>query len=180
MCYPLKRGDRDVLKHAVDRIRQRRVFPSYFGADAVVVPVPSHAPLQEGSLWPAKMIAEALVTRGLADRWTPMLKRAQPVHKAATSPAPRTVQTHLRTMRVQPELPFVDVARILVVDDVVTSGATLFAAVQHIRTCYPKIEVNAFALIRRVDEIPDRPEQCLQPCRGTVTLRPDGRPIREP
>lgn len=96
------------------------------------------------------MIADALVMKKLADRCIPMLLRVQAVQKAATSTAQRTVSRHLETMRVQPEL--VAVPRILVVDDVVTSGATLYAAVQLVRTTCPNASVQAFALIRRVAE----------------------------
>ena len=81
-------------------------------------------------------------------------------------------------MRVLPEL---DVApRILVVDDVVTSGATLFASVQLVQDSYPNASVQAFALVRRVDEIRDTGQQCLAPVCGNTTLRQDGRTIREP
>lgn len=74
----------------------------------------------------------------------------------------------------------VDVPKILIVDDVVTSGATLFAAVEAVQGLWPSAEVRAFALVRRVDEIPDTPHQCLDPCNGVITLRDDGRTIRDP
>ena len=75
------------------------------------------------------MICEALAKYGLANRCAPMLQRVQTVRKAATSTEPRTVHRHRETMKVvQTEL--VDVPKVLIVDDVVTSGATLFAAVE--------------------------------------------------
>ena len=125
------------------------------------------------------MICEALAKNGLVNRCAPMLHRIQAVQKAATSTVPRTVSRHRETMEiVQAEL--IDVPKIVIVDDVVTSGDTLFAAVEIVQDFCPNTEVRAFAVVRRVDEIPDNPHQCLAPCSGVITLRQDGRTIREP
>ncbi|MDD9987018.1 MAG: hypothetical protein OXQ31_12150 [Spirochaetaceae bacterium] len=119
-----------------------------------------------------------MIEKELADRIVPMLRRVTAVQKAATSTAPRRVSRHLETLHAQPEL--VDATRILVLDDVVTSGATLFASVQLVRQSYPNANVRAFALIRRVDEIPDTSQRCLAPVCGNITLRQDGGTSREP
>jgi predicted amidophosphoribosyltransferase len=60
--------------------------------------------------------------------------------------------------------------RILIVDDVVTSGATLLACASRVQDAHPGAQVLAFGLIRamsrvEVDEIP-------APCVGTITLDP--------
>ena len=140
--------------------------------------MPGHAPRKEQHLWPAKAIAAALIKKQLADRIVPMLKRVHAVQKAATSTDPRKVSRHLETMHAQPEL--VDATRILLLDDVVTSGATLLASVQLVRQSYPNANIRAFALVRRVDEIPDTRLPCLDPVCGNIVLRPDGRTSREP
>jgi len=162
VCYPIKQGARHVLEHAARRAEEyRHVFSGYFDQGTVIVPVPGHAPRRHQYLWPAKAIAEAMIKRQLADRIVPMLHRVTAVRKAATSTDPRRVSRHLETLRAQPEL--VDATRILVLDDVVTSGATLFASVQLVRQSYPNANVQAFALIRRVDEISDTSQRCLAP-----------------
>ena len=125
------------------------------------------------------MICEALAKYALVNRCVPMLQRKQAVPNAATSTMSRTVRRHRETMTIaQAEL--VEVPKIVIVDDVVTSGATLFAAVDVVKDFWPGSEIRAFALVRRVDKIPDSPNQCLEPCIGVITLRRNGRTIREP
>lgn len=66
-------------------------------------------------------------------------------------------------------------------DDIVTSGATLFAATYITAEAFPNADVKAFALVRTLDhEVPDTPDQCLDPRIGTISMRPDGTTIRKP
>jgi len=160
-----------------DRSKQ---LPGYFGDDVVLVPVPRHAPIHLGALWPAKMIAESLMAERLAHDSQPLLRRSTTVDKSATSSGPRTVRRHLRTVEAVPPIDFPQ--RIVVVDDVVTSGATLFASMQLIRAACPNADVKAFALLRTLSgqEVPETPDQCLAPCTGTISLNADGTTTREP
>lgn len=125
------------------------------------------------------MIAEALVKRQLGQNWQPILERKKVVEKSATSRGSRTVSRHLKTIEAVPiDYP----RRIIVVDDVVTSGATLFAATSIVAEACPNATVKSFALIRTLSgqEIPETPNQCLDPCIGTITRNPDDTTTRKP
>lgn len=59
----VKSGNVRVMEMAADRIKDRNLFPGYFGAGFLRVPVPGHAPMRTPTVWPAATIAEALVSR---------------------------------------------------------------------------------------------------------------------
>lgn len=92
----------------------------------------------------------------------------------------RTVDRHAATLEAMRTFDFPQ--NIVVVDDVITSGATLFAATQTLADAFPDAAVRAFALIRTLsdEEIPETEDQCLAPCVGAITLNPDGTTVREP
>ena len=70
----------------------------------------------------------------------------------------------------------------MVVDDVITSGATLFAVTQMVADAFPDAAVKAFALVRTLSdgEIPETEDRCLDPVVGTIALNSDGTTTREP
>jgi hypoxanthine phosphoribosyltransferase len=73
----------------------------------------------------------------------------------------------------------VDVSdRILVVDDVVTKGATAVAAVSRLEEVYPEAQIALFATIRTRGLVPEI-EHILDPVVGTIRLA-DDEPNREP
>ena len=49
----------------------------------------------------------------------------------------------------------INAKRILVVDDIVTKGATLLAGASRIAEAFPEADVHAFALIRTLGLVPD-------------------------
>ncbi len=66
---------------------------------------------------------------------------------------------------------------ITVVDDVVTRGATLLAAVSRLARAFPQSRVQAFALIRAMSG--QEVQRMLSPCTGTIVLS-GGECFRDP
>ena len=152
----------------------------FLGEDVALVPVPRSKPFKDaGALWPAKRIAEELARRGLAGVVLPLLERKEPIEKSALQragskrPGP---EDHLRTIAVVHVLQ-ASGRRIVLVDDVVTRGATLLGCATLLRRVLPDVEIVAFAAVRTVSgkEI----EEMLAPVTGTISLV-NGRPHREP
>jgi orotate phosphoribosyltransferase len=60
--------------------------------------------------------------------------------------------------------------RVLLVDDVITRGATLIAAAARLREAFPDVSIQAFALAR-TDAMGDN---FYDLCLGEITVWPDG------
>ena len=131
-----------------DRIRDQ-----FLGSETTLVPMPGHAPLRfKASSWPARELCEELVGVGLGGQWLPLLERVSRVNKAAFSPPDQrpTTSDHLASFRATPQLGVGE--SITVLDDVITRGATILAAVQTLRVAFPGARVRGFALVRTMSD----------------------------
>jgi phosphoribosylpyrophosphate synthetase len=141
----------------------------FLPANATLVPMPGHAPMKDPkSHWPARELCEAFVTAGLGARWLALLSREVAVSKAAFSAASErpSATAHYDSMRAITDLTAGRV--ITVVDDVVTRGATMFAAVTRLREVMPHATVRGFALIRTMSS--DAITSVKEPCSGIIRL----------
>jgi predicted amidophosphoribosyltransferase len=150
----------------------------FFGQDVILVPAPGSALRGAGTLWVPEHICAAFVAENLGARVDPCLSRVAAVPKSATSPRHQrpNAQKHYDTMGVSGGSLIAE--RILVVDDVVTSGATLLAAVSRICDAFPHADVRAFALARAISD--GDIQTTHLPIRGVIRLRTDGKTWRDP
>ena len=121
-------------------------FDDFFVKTAVLVPVPRHHPIKPGSLWVPKVIADSLKQHGLGSSVIPCLERTEKVlqsSKSTTQDRP-DMQTHYKTMRVKNCIA-AEPQDVLLVDDVVTSGATIAASYRRMAEAYPNARIKAFA-----------------------------------
>lgn len=171
---PAKRADADFLNQVSTHLRgflPADIVADFLSEDVVLVPTPRRTPLPaKDALWPAKLICEALIRGGLGGRVLPCLTRIEAVPKSAfASPGERPLpHRHYDTMRVEREL-LEAPARVTLVDDFVTKGATLIAAASRVKEAFPKAEVRAFALVRTMGLIPEIAKMG-DPCRGRITF----------
>jgi hypothetical protein len=137
-----------------------------FTRETVLVPVPGCAP-SRGAPSAALQLARALRAVGLAGRVWPGLERRCAVRRSATAPTGErpTVREHYESFCVaRPPAPF---DRILLVDDVITKGRTLFAAAMRLRDEFPYSDVRAFAFVRTLG-FKLRLERLIEPCSGVI------------
>lgn len=151
-------------------------FASIFmGGNATIVPVPKSSLISKGDLWVPYNLAVALVECGLGSEVVPCLKRAEAVQKAAlsiSSTRPKAAD-HCRTIAVESvEAP----GGVILVDDVVTTGATLIGAAEKMRSVFPDIKISAFAAMRTESS---EFKKTMDPKVETITLFPSGRTHRE-
>lgn len=146
---------------------------AFLPSNATLVPMPGHAPMKSpDSHWSCKELCEVFVAAALGARWLPLLERTEAVPKAAFS-APENrpnAETHYETFRAQADLTAGSV--ITVVDDVVTRGATMLAAVARLREVCPEATVRGFALIRTMST--EAITQLKAPCTGVIRRVPWG------
>lgn len=153
------------------------VIAECFRGEVIAVPVPGHAPKVAGALWVAEQICLALHASGLVSGVHPLLRRVQRVKKSAGSSDRPTTADHYETINVEPGVLIGRQARLLLVDDVVTRGATFLACTSRIREAYPANAVGAFAIIRTMSEI--EVKDMTAPVTGKITMQRNG-PHREP
>ena len=150
-----------------------------FDPSTILVPVPKSSLQLRNSLWVPERIANALVKQGLGKQVAPILKRISSIPKAAfCSPGQRPLASKnyesLRVMRLL-EVP----EKILVVDDVITRGATILGSASKIFDVYPGAKISAFAMLRTMSN-PSEFESIVDPCVGEIELQSDGTTVRRP
>lgn len=154
-------------------------FASFFQPSTILVPTPKSSLMRPDTLWVPERIATALVRMGLSKEIVPCLVRVKPVPKAASSaPIERPTTTeHYESIGVQGRFSKPD--EILLVDDIVTRGATLLGAANRLADVFPQAHIRAFAAMRTISN-PDEFNQVNDPCVGTIGLREFGDTIRRP
>ena len=113
------------------------------------------------------------------------LRRLEKVPKSAWSQRDRpSEERHYATIVLfaPPALGFDPVRRITVVDDVITSGATLHACVRRITEAFPSARVAAFAVVRTITDVAQLSEvfDPVPEGEGRIVLHADGSTRRVP
>jgi hypothetical protein len=151
-------------------------FGGFFGPEVLLVPVPGNRTPGRGGHWVAERLALELVNVGLGGAvWRGLVRRRR-VRKSATAMAGErpTVEEHRASLTVAlPETFPAGLAsrppwkRLLLVDDIVTKGRTLFAAAGLLRPTFPGVEIRAFALARTMGLVTEI-EHLVAPCEGEI------------
>ncbi|MGB6603313.1 MAG: hypothetical protein WA747_05350 [Steroidobacteraceae bacterium] len=142
-------------------------FRSVFAGAPILVPVPGSGCSGNGS-WPAAHLAVTLKEFGLARAMSVALRRQFAIRKSSQASAGMrpTVEEHYRSFvgsagsADRPE-------KVILIDDVITKGRTLFAAAARLRTILPHTEVRGFALLRTMGHL-ERLDRLIAPCEGVV------------
>lgn len=144
------------------------------GSTTLLIPAPRSSPLRDPrSLWPPRRICEELVKVGLGAGLAPCLERMSAVPKAAFLKSERRPRApeHYSSIAFHHEV-LPAHKSVTVVDDIVTTGATLLACVSRVQENLGAVEVRAFALLRLMSDEPlfgPREEFPLrEPCAGTI------------
>ena len=170
----LKEGNARFMRGYAARVHEQILespqLAGFLTTADLLVPVPGSAPAENQGRYVAARLAEALLRQGLGcDTWAG-LKRIRAVSKSATASrrARPSVASHYESFSIEslPQAPH----SLVLVDDVVTKGRTLFAAAVRLHEAFPGANIRAFALLRTLGMIPEVP-RLLEPCRGLIRWR---------
>lgn len=143
-------------------------FSDYFKENTLLVPTPKSSLAQKDELWVPQRITSALANNGLG-RMEECLIRSTALPRSSTSLAsdrPKAKQ-HYNSMKVK-ELLF-NPEEIVLVDDVITRGATTLGAINKLADAFPNANIRVFAVMRTISD-PDNFSEIIQPCVGTISL----------
>ncbi len=148
-------------------------------SNALLVPVPASNLIRNASLWVPMLLASAFVRNGLGRDVATCLERSRALRKAAVTAASDrpSAQEHFDSMKVK--LLAFPPDEIVLIDDVITRGATMLAAASRLAAIFPRAAIRGFAVVRTISD-PSEFTQMLDPRVGTVSLRPDGQTQRRP
>ena len=158
-----------IAKRLLDRVRDGE-FPGFFGPEVTAVPVPSSSLKKPGSLSIPRDLAAALEEVGLVGEVLSLVERTVALPKSATSRAqdrPKAID-HYNSLEVITGL--LPPTKLLMVDDVVTRGATLLGTAGRVRDAYPDVPILAFSAMRAISE-PSEFRGLVDPVVGTITRR---------
>jgi predicted amidophosphoribosyltransferase len=149
-------------------------FSAFFQPTTILVPVPKSGLTNPGSLWVPERIAAALVKRGVGKQVIACLARITPIRKAAWSGASNrpTPSEQYQTMGVQGSISELKPKEIVLVDDIVTRGATSLGAANRLVEAFPEARIRVFAAMRTISNSSEF-EALYKPVSGTITYRED-------
>lgn len=182
ICGHIKAGKAELIRSAVPRLQgpDAAVIAPFLNPHATLVPVPRSAPLADGALWPAKVIADILAEAGLGANVLPCVQRATAVRKSSSSPAKErpSVAEHYESLGVTPQL--IRPAQITLVDDVLTQGRTMIACALRLAEAFPDAEIRCFAMIRTLGFV-ENFDKIVDPSVGVIHYYENsGKTFREP
>jgi hypothetical protein len=151
----------------------RLPFVNYFQTNPILIPVPNSSFNKSGTLWVPQRLANALFRKGLGMKVEECLKRVVPLPKSATSLAANRPKATAHFDSLEVERILFEPTEILLIDDVVTRGATLLGAANKLLEAYPDAHIRAFAVIRTISS-PEDFTNIYDPRTGTITLRGEG------
>jgi hypothetical protein len=169
----------EFVSETVEQSLDRLPFSRLFAGKPVLVPTPSSSLKKPDSLDVPIRIALALMKKKLGNDVAECLVRVKPLPKSATSAAASrsTAAQHFDSFEVQGIL--TNPESILLVDDVVTRGATLLGAANRLVESYPEAKVAAFVALRAVSN-PSEFKGVREPVIGSITLQANGGTMRKP
>ena len=145
-------------------------FADYFNSNAVLVPAPKSSLLKPDTLWVPQRITTALIRNGLGKSSEACLERVTAVARSSGQTVganrPKALK-HYESMRVK-ELLFKP-KEIVLVDDVITRGATILGGVNRLSEAFPDAKIRAFAMMRTISNAEEFSD-VEDPCIGTITM----------
>jgi len=153
-------------------------FANFFKENTILVPTPNSSLRKSDSLWVPQRLTRALVNAGLGKDFVECLSRITPIRKASTSPSSERpkAEEHYETMGISKTLDEHD--EILLVDDIVTRGATMLGAANKLADEFPNANIRVFAAMRTITN-PNEFAHIIDPCAGTIELV-NGETFRNP
>jgi len=110
----------------------------------VLVPVPTSGEgvdRRDDDLWSGRDLAQLFASEYGAE-YRELLRRHTPIPKSSSGPGRRNLRRHINSIRVVGDMPQ---ARIVLIDDIVTSGSTMCGCAEVLLAADPSATIEGFA-----------------------------------
>lgn len=150
--YDIKQARAGKIRKTVKKVLEepaKKLLEEFFNEPFSLVPMPGHTPRLKNSLWVPEIICREMFKSGFGQEILPCLSRSTAVKRSSSSTQAEdrpTAIEHFETMDVDSVM--ASTGRLVLVDDVVTRGATLIGAATRLKERFPNIDIFAFALAR--------------------------------
>ena len=143
-------------------------FFNYFDKDTILIPIPKSSLLQKHELWVPQRITLSLEKYGLGKNENCLFRETALLKSSTALPNNRPkAHQHYDSMKVK-ELLFKP-KKIILVDDVITRGATALGAVNKLGESFPDANIRVFAVMRTISNQSEF-SNIVDPCTGYVSL----------
>ncbi len=159
----------EYVAQAIKKEIKRFPFADYFNSNTILIPAPRSSLLKKDTLWVPQRITNTLIKNGLGKSSEACLERITALPRSSKStPAnrPKALQ-HYESIKVKKLL--FEPEEIVLVDDVVTRGATILGAINKLAEAFPDAKIRAFAVMRTMSN-PGEFSSIVDPCTGTIRL----------
>jgi hypothetical protein len=172
--YSLPNSSILTSNHISDYIKKnitKLPFAHFLTIKPILVPIPKSSLMQPDTLWVPQRLANALIRNGFGKTVVEYLERVDPLRKSATSLASNRpkAREHYNSFGVRKTI-FPEPEQILLIDDVVTAGATIVGAGNKLHDAFPGAHIRAFAAMRTIST-PEDFKHIYDPCEGKITLQ---------
>jgi uracil phosphoribosyltransferase len=157
----------------IDGIIKSEKLDTFFEGEITMVPIPSSSLKQEETLKPPLEICKLLYNARPNLQTADCLKRHKSIKKSSlgfTKSDRPSVQDHLDSINLNDI--FISTNKILIVDDVLTTGTTAMACAKIVKSRYPESKIAVFSFLRptQLDESISKKDKITQIICGTITL----------
>lgn len=168
----------DYISRQVKRRITELPFADFLTNHPILVPIPNSSWMKPGTLWIAKRLTKAMLSNGFGKSVIEYLERINPLRKSATCSAsnrPKAFE-HYNSYGIRKNM-FPEPEEILLIDDIVTRGATIIGAANKLHDAFPTAHIRAFAAMRTISS--QNLKDIIDPCKGEICFR-DPETFRDP
>lgn len=160
-----------IAKEVKQKLSNDQNFSEFFGNDVSLVPVPKSSLMKPGTLWVPKRIAEELAKLGMGKVFD-CLERIKPVPQSHLLKSQDRLKPidHYNSLNVKKVLE--EPKEILLIDDVITRGATLLGCASRLKEAFPNASIKAFVAVQSISNIKNF-KKIEDPYVGYITLLND-------
>src|SRR3989344_7665142 len=140
-----------IAKEVKEKLSNNPKFSEFFGSDVYLVPVPKSSLMKPGMLWVSKRLAEEFSKLDMGKVFDCLERKIQVTKSSLAEPKnrPKPID-HYNRIIVKKCLE--EPKKIVLIDDVITRGATLLGCATRLKEAFPDASIKAFVAVQSMND----------------------------